>query len=125
MKYEIKSKQAYHETMVAVYKLMDKGEENLSPAELKDLAAMSVAVENYEDEVLKLQPKTAPKTIADIVELRMFENKMTQAKLASEIGLGQSKVSEILAGKRRPDIPFLKGVYKVLRIDADFLLQHA
>jgi transcriptional regulator with XRE-family HTH domain len=55
----------------------------------------------------------------------MFENKITQAKLAEELGLGKSKVSEILSGKRKPDIPFLKGLHKVLKIDADFLLEHA
>lgn len=125
MKYEINSRQAYHETMVAIYKIMDKGEANLSATELKKLAAMSVAAEKYEDEVLKLQSKKEPETIAELVELRMFENKMTQAKLAEKIGVGQSKLSEILAGKRKPDIPFLKGVYRVLKIDASFLLEHA
>lgn len=125
MKYEINSKQAYHETMVTIYELMNKGEANLSIADLKKLAAMSAAAEKYEDEVLGLQSKQVPETIVKAVELKMFENKMTQAKLASEIGIGQSKVSEILAGKRKPDIPFLKGVYKVLKIDANFLLEHA
>lgn len=125
MKYEINSKQAYHETMVTIYELMNKGEANLSIADLKKLAAMSAAAEKYEDEVLGFQSKQVPETIVKAVELKMFENKMTQAKLASEIGIGQSKVSEILAGKRKPDIPFLKGVYKVLKIDANFLLEHA
>ena len=50
---------------------------------------------------------------------------MTQAKLAEELGLGQSKVSEILSGKRKPDVSFLKGIHTVLKIDADFLLEHA
>jgi antitoxin component HigA of HigAB toxin-antitoxin module len=125
MKYEINSKQAYHETMVTIYELMNKGEANLSIADLKKLAAMSAAAEKYEDEVLGFQSKQVPETIVKAVELKMFENKMTQAKLASEIGIGQSKVSEILAGKRKPDVPFLKGVYKVLKIDANFLLEHA
>ena len=56
--------------------------------------------------------------------LKMFENKLAQTKLASEIGIGQSKVSEILSGKRKPDLPFLKGVHKGLKIDASFLLEH-
>lgn len=124
-KYEINSKKAYHETMLAIYKLMDKGESNLPAAELKKLAAMSIAAEKYEDEVLGLQPKKPPETIVEVIELKMFENKMTQAKLAKEIGIGQSKVSEILAGKRKPDVSFLKGVYKILKIDANFLLEHA
>ena len=125
MKYEIRSKQAYHETMVAIFKLMNKGEDNLSTAELKKLAAMSVAAEKYEDEVLGLKPKKEPETIVEVVELKMFESRLTQAKLAEKIGLAQSKLSEILSGKRKPDVPFLKGIYKVLKIDAAFLLEHA
>ena len=41
MKHIINSKKVYHETMVAVYELMNKGEANLTNAELKKLAAMS------------------------------------------------------------------------------------
>jgi HTH-type transcriptional regulator / antitoxin HigA len=125
MKYNINSKKVYHETMLAIYKLMDKGESNLSAMELKKLAAMSAAAEKYEDEVLGLKPKKNPESIIEIIELKMFESKLTQTKLAAEIGLGQSKVSEILSGKRKPDLLFLKGVYKVLKIDAGFLLEHA
>jgi transcriptional regulator with XRE-family HTH domain len=54
----------------------------------------------------------------------MFENKMTQAKMADALGLGKSKLSEILSGKRKPDIPFLKALYKKLKIDPVFLLDH-
>lgn len=125
MKYTIASKETYHETMVDVYKLMNKGEANLTQAELKKLVAMTVAAEKYEDEVLGLKPRKEPETIAELVELKLFENKMTRAKLAEELGLGKSKVSEILSGKRKPDIPFLKGLHKVLKIDSDFLLEHA
>ena len=124
MKYEINSKKAYHETMLAIYKLMDKGETSLSAAELKKLAAMSAAAEKYEDEVLGLKPKKNPENFIEIIELKMFESKLTQSKLAAQIGLRQSKVSEILSGKRKPDLPFLKGVHKVLKIDANFLLEH-
>ena len=52
MKHLISSKKSYHETMVAVYNLMNKGEANLTPAELKKLSAMAVAAEKDEDEVL-------------------------------------------------------------------------
>lgn len=125
MKHLINSKKAYHETMVAIYNLMNKGEANLTKAELQRLETMAIAAEKFEDEVLGLRPRKAPKTITEIVELKMFENKITQAKLAEELGLGKSKVSEILSGKRKPDVPFLKGLHKVLKIDANFLLEHA
>ncbi len=125
MKYEIRSKKAYHELMVEIYTLMNKGEANLKATELKKLTAMSLAAENYEDKVLGLKPGKEPKSIIEIVELKMFEKKMTQAKLAEELGLTKSKVSEILNGKRKPDLLFLKGLYKVFNIDPMFLLEHA
>jgi transcriptional regulator with XRE-family HTH domain len=61
--------------------------------------------------------------IEELVELKLFEHKMTQSRLAEEIGLAKSKVSEILNGKRKADIAFLKGIHKVLKIDAGLLLE--
>lgn len=125
MKVIIQSKKQYHETMVEIYSLMNKGEKNLSKKELTQLSLMSIAAEKYEDEVLGLKPVKTPKTISEIVELKLFENKMTQAKLADEIGQTKSKVSEILNGKRKADIQFLKGIHKLFKIDASVLLEMA
>jgi HTH-type transcriptional regulator/antitoxin HigA len=58
MKYAITSKKAYHETMVSVYNLMSKGENNLTAKELKLLEAMAKAAEEYEDTVLGLKSAT-------------------------------------------------------------------
>ncbi|TRZ75397.1 MAG: helix-turn-helix domain-containing protein [Chitinophagaceae bacterium] len=125
MKIAITSKKEYHKMMIEIYNLMDKGGSNLTKLELKKMSKMSIAAELYEDNVLGLKPKKEPETIPELVELKLFENKMTQAKLAEEIGLAKSKVSEILNGKRKADIPFLKGIHKVLKIDAGVLLEIA
>ena len=125
MKHVITSKKVYHETMVAVYDLMNKGEANLTEKELNKLEAMAKAAEEYEDNVLGLKPVKKPETIAAVIEQKMYENKMTQATLAETLGLGKSKLSEILNGKRKPDVPFLKALYKKLNIDPAFLLDHA
>ena len=125
MKHDISSKKAYHETMVAIYNLMNKGEANLTAKELKSLEAMARAAEEYEDHVLELKPKKVPKTISEAIAYIMFENEMTQAKLAETLGMGKSKLSEILSGKRKPDVSFLKSVHKKLKVDAAFLLDHA
>lgn len=124
MKHTISSKKEYHETMVAVYNLMNKGEDNLTSKELRTLEAMAKAAEEYEDNILGLKPPKEPQTIAELLEQKMYENKMTQAKLASTLGLGSSKLSEILSGKRKPDVPFLKALYKKLNVDPAFLLDH-
>ena len=125
MKIEIKSKKEYHELMIEIYNLMNKGESKLSKAESTKLSKMAITAELYEENVLGLKPFKEPKTIQELVELKLFENKMTQARLAEEIGLAKSKVSEILNGKRKADITFLKGIHKVLKIDAGLLLEIA
>jgi antitoxin component HigA of HigAB toxin-antitoxin module len=122
MKIEIKSKKEYHELMIEIYNLMNKGEGKLTKAESTKLSKMAIAAELYEENVLGLRPFKEPKTIHELVELKLFEQKMTQARLAEEIGLAKSKVSEILNGKRKADITFLKGIHKVLKIDAGLLL---
>jgi antitoxin component HigA of HigAB toxin-antitoxin module len=124
MKYQIKSKREYHQTMVEVYDLMNKGEHNLSECEMNRLSVLAEEAERYEDEVLQLRPLQQPKTIQEMVELKMFEQKISQTILAEKLGFSPSKVSEILSGKRKPDVSFLKGIYEQLQIDADFLLKH-
>jgi len=109
--------------MVAIYDMMNKGEAKLTERELKKLEAMVKAAEEYEDKVLGLKPEK-PKTIADVIEQKMYEQKMNQAALAALLGLGRSKLSEILNGKRKPDVPFLKALYQKLNIDPAFLLDH-
>ena len=54
MKYQIKSKKEYHQTMVQVYDLMNKGEHSLSEDELSKLSVMAEAADKYENEVLCL-----------------------------------------------------------------------
>jgi len=123
MKIEIKSKKEYHEMMVEIYNLMNKGEGKLTKIESSKLSKMAMAAELFEENILGLKPFKEPETISELVELKLFEHKMTQARLAEEMGLAKSKVSEILTGKRKADISFLKGIHKVLKIDAERLLE--
>jgi HTH-type transcriptional regulator / antitoxin HigA len=119
----IKSKKEYHQMMVTIYTLMNKGEKKLTKLELTKLSQLTKAAALYEEKNMSLTPIKEPETLSEIIELKLFQHKMTQAKLADQIGLAKSKVSEILNGKRKADIPFLKGVHKVLNIDASLLLE--
>jgi HTH-type transcriptional regulator / antitoxin HigA len=40
------------------------------------------------------------------------------------MGIGAPKLSQILSGKREPDVSFLKTAHEKLNIDAEFLLTH-
>lgn len=123
MEINIKSKKEYHQMMVTIYTLMNKGEKKLTKLELTKLSQLTKAAALYEEKSMSLTPIKEPETLSEIIELKLFQHKMTQAKLADQIGLAKSKVSEILNGKRKADIPFLKGVHKVLNIDAGLLLE--
>lgn len=121
----IQSKKEYHAVMVEIYRMMDRGEDDLTAEELRSLAEMTVAAERFEDEVMASFPLRKPKSIREAVELKMFEMKITQAKLAEMLGMAKSKLSEILTGKRQPDVAFLKALHMQLKMDAAFLLEHA
>jgi antitoxin component HigA of HigAB toxin-antitoxin module len=96
----------------------------LSKEESAMLAKLSNLVEAYEDNTLQLMP-IKPKTLQEAVEFKMAEQRLTQARLAKKLGIGAPKLSQILTGKREPDVTFLKAVHKKLNIDAEFLLTHA
>lgn len=124
MEYKITSEKQYHETMVMIYELMNTGEANLTRADTEKLIAMTVASEKYEDEVMGLKPSRQPESLSGMIELFMYENKMSQTKLADELGIGKPKLSQILTGKRKPDVFFLKAIYNKLKIDPKFILDH-
>jgi HTH-type transcriptional regulator/antitoxin HigA len=114
----------YHETMIAIYELMNRGENNLTSEELEQLRVMAIAAEKYEDEVLHLKPVKQPQSLQDVLESFMYENRLSQAKLADKLGVGKPKLSQILTGKRQPDVSFLKALYRKLNIDPKIILDH-
>lgn len=99
------------------------GFHKLSKQESTILAKLSRLAEDYEDKGLQLMP-IKPKTIQEAVEFKRAEKKLTRAKLARRLGIGAPKLSQIMSGKRAPDIVFLKAVHRELNIDAEFILTH-
>ncbi len=109
--------------MHKVYSLMNKGDKNITDAEAEKIAEMAKAIEDYEDHALKIMP--LPITVASIVQEKIAEMDITQTQLALMFGIGKSKLSQILSGKRQPDIPFLKAIHEKLGIDGNFILEKA
>lgn len=124
MEHKIASEKQYHQTMIDIYDLMNKGEESLSESDTEKLIAMTTSAEKFEDEVLGLKPVKKPESLSEVIELFMYENKISQAKLADQLGMGKPKLSQILTGKRKPDVSFLKAIYNKLNLDPKFILDH-
>jgi HTH-type transcriptional regulator / antitoxin HigA len=126
---KIRSDKEYKAVMKTIESLLTKATELggfhlLSKEESTMLTKLSNLVEAYEDGVMQLMP-IKPKTLQEAVEFKMAEQKLTQVRLAKKLGIGAPKLSQILTGKREPDLVFLKAVHKKLNIDAEFLLTHA
>ncbi len=116
----ITTEKEYQEKLDRIDEIMKKGEDNIDVKETALLQKMVTEVSAYENEHIVLP---APKTIPEMVELKLFEKKMSQTEFARRTGLGIPKVNQIIKGKRNIDIPFLKAIYSELNIPADFLLR--
>ncbi|SMC75108.1 helix-turn-helix domain-containing protein [Pedobacter africanus] len=122
----IRTEAQYHQIMQLIETFIGKATDNggfhtLTEAESNELEQLSVLAERYEDRVLKIMP--IPVTINAVIQYKIKELNITQAKLADLLGIGTSKLSQILTGKREPDVSFLKAVHLKLGISGDFLLE--
>ncbi len=117
---KLNSETAYNKALAEVYKLMQKGEKNLTDNEAVNILNMAKAIQNYE----KVNyPFPMPKTIKELVELKMFEKKLNKVSLAKILGIGAPKLSQILNNKRDPDVSFLKALHEKLGVDGNFILE--
>lgn len=116
----ITSGKEYRTSMKEIDILMKKGEAKLTPAQLKKIKVLAEAAEKYEDDYY---PLPMPSSVTEMIELKMFQLKLNQEKLAKVLEVGTPKLSQILNGKREPDVAFLKAAYKKLHIDPAFLLE--
>lgn len=116
----ITTEKAYSKALAEVYELMKKGENNLTKKDTDSIKAMAKSIQDYE----KVHyPFPMPKTIGEIVELKMFEKKLNRVSLAKMLGIGAPKLSQILNNKREPDVPFLKAIHEKLGVDGNFILE--
>ncbi|WP_424001479.1 helix-turn-helix domain-containing protein [Maribacter sp. IgM3_T14_3] len=76
-------------------------------------------IENYEAIHF---PMELP-TLKEVIELRMFEMKLNQKKLAALLETTSSRISEYLGGKREMPLEVAKKLHVKLNIDSDIILQ--
>jgi len=124
---KIRNEAQYNQVMALIEKFIAKataggGFSSLPVHEQEELSCLGVLAEQYEDNILNIMP--LPVTINSIVQHKIKELNLTQAKLAEMLGLGTSKLSQILNGKREPDVMFLKAIHSKLGISGDFLLEN-
>ncbi len=85
------------------------------------LRNLALQAQDYEKSIYKI---SSPTSLEGMIELRMYEMKLRQTDLAKTLKVSDAKLSLILSGKQKPDVPFLKALYHKLNIPADFILEH-
>jgi len=118
---KINTEKEYQAAIEQIEIFIKKGFLHLTQKETKELEAISKSVAAYEKEYY---PVPKPTSLSEMIELKMYELRLTQKKLSDILKIAPDKLSMILNGKREPDVAFLKAAYQKLGIDADFLLSH-
>lgn len=119
---KIKNEGDYSNVMTLIDTLMAKGSENVSQEELAEIRKLALSAQEYEQKKYVID---APSTLVGMIEMRMYEMRLKQKDLAKRLKISDAKLSLIMNGKQKPDIDFLKAVHSELKVDAEFILEHA
>lgn len=114
------SKEAYEVTMTEIEKLMKIGEKNLSPSSIKRLKTLSKAAEAYEDRHEQMPVSTS---LRDILSVKFSQMGINQAYAAQLLGVSETKLSQILNGRQKPDVRLLKAIHVQLKVDGNTLME--
>lgn len=78
-----------------------------------ELKIMSDIVIDYEE----LHYPISNPSLADVIKLRLEEEKMSQRTFAEKIGVSPSRVSEYLSGKSEPSLKIARSICQLLKIE--------
>ncbi|MCU0353446.1 MAG: helix-turn-helix domain-containing protein [Cytophagales bacterium] len=89
-----------------------------------ELQALTMAAADYEKQI-KLVPTRQPLTLPEMLNLKMFQMHLSQKQLAALLQEPESRISELMKGKRPLTLRLAKKLHKILSIDAGFILETA
>lgn len=125
---KITTEAQYQRALKKVGKWMElhpDGETAEKEAEMRTLAE---AIEAYEDIHYPMPMHVTirkPKTLQDVIEIKMFERRMKRKDMAKLLGISDTRLSEVMNGKRKVNIDLAKRLYKKLDVDPKFILEKA
>ncbi len=138
---QIVSREDYDNAVTLLERMAEKSEENLTNKELKWIEHTAQLIDEYEDKngmsLINVQSVHHGETdiqkisaalgyepdLTDIIRFKMLQKKLNQKSLALLLNMAEAKVSQILNGKREPDVDFLRGIHTKLGIDGNILLE--
>jgi HTH-type transcriptional regulator/antitoxin HigA len=119
----------YRELMTRIETFLQKatignGFASLTPEEADQLAQLSKLAEVYEDSI-PLMPIKMPQSLVEMIKFKMYEKQLKQREMAQLLEIPETRLSEIIHGKRSITMEVAKHLYTKFDIDPAFILQHA
>lgn len=106
--------------MAEIESYLQKGFSNLTETEENHLDDLSRAVEAWE---LKEYPMPVQPSFQDILIYIMQYKRYSQSKLSEDLSISKSLLSEILNGKKQPNLDLVINLHQGFGIDANILLE--
>lgn len=117
---KIENKQQYYTAMAEIESYLQKGFSKLTEQEDNRLDELSRAVEAWE---IKEYPMPVNPAFTDILLYIMQKKGLSQGDLSQNLGVSPSLLSEILNGKKQPNIDIVKNMHLQFHIDGNLLLE--
>lgn len=100
------------------------GVDTLPPEDFDALNDLSLKANAYEKNV-RASFLSQPKSISDALKIKMMQLRLKQKDMAALLGIAESRLSEVLSGKRKVNMELAKKLNRILKIEAQFILQAA
>jgi HTH-type transcriptional regulator/antitoxin HigA len=100
------------------------GVDTLPKEEFDTLNDLSLMANAYEKNA-RTNFLSQPKSISDAVKIKMMHLRLKQKDMAALLGIAESRLSEVLSGKRKVNMELAKKLNRILKIEAEFILQAA
>lgn len=114
------TKEQYQFALMRIEELLPLVDDN-TPANDRhavELTMMSDVVIEYEKENYPI----GKPTVAELIELSLEENNMTQKQLANEVGVSPSRISDYVSGRAEPTLKIARLLCRVLNITPSAML---
>ena len=119
----IETQHDYTQALAVIETFLAKDSTNLTETDLAELQRLSLLVERYEDE--RYPMPVEPATLPEMIRLRMFQENLKQRDTAKVLGITETRLSEVLTGKRKVNMDLAKRLHDKLHIRADYILKMA
>lgn len=121
----ITNAEEYKTAFVELDAMIAEGFEGNAEREAQFLV-LAKAIEAYEDSIpIMPLPVPPPKTLVDILEYKMYEKRLKQRDMARLLNVSEARLSDVLTGKRKPNLDLAKRMHLRLGIDAETILRVA